>query len=116
MPKLSTQQVEQVALALGYGAATDLSLAQKDFSNSAITSIQSNLDDLTAIDNLIRSARQDSMALEVGGVKVDYRQHLCLLRRDGSDLLKSLSALTSVPILHNRYQGQGQSYSFRSLR
>ena len=62
--------------------------------------------DLEAIDTQLRAARADSMALEVGDLKVDYGKHVAHLRSEGSLILKRLESITGVPLRYNKYTGR----------
>lgn len=61
---------------------------------------------LNAIDVALTAARIDSMATAVGELKVNYAQHIGLLKAEGSRLLKELSNLTGLAVAYDRFSGQ----------
>ncbi len=78
--------------------------------------------ELTELDTLIAAALRDSMAIEVGDLKVNYDAHIAHLRGEASNKLRLLSVLTGLPLLFDRYSGRDLSatggntqYSLRRL-
>ena len=70
--------------------------------------------ELTTIKTQWRAARGDSMAVKVGELSVDYKQHLRILKTDGMRLENLLSKLTTVKIRASYWGGNSnrQSVSF----
>lgn len=60
---------------------------------------------LQAIDQAIAAATLDSMAVEVGSLKVDYARHLSLLKTEGSRLLKDLANVSGLSVAYDRFSG-----------
>jgi hypothetical protein len=101
MAQFSQTQQDQIRQVLGYPPQRfglilpDINL---DFPQTYVdrgTEILAELDD---INNRLKSARANNMALELDGIKVDYLQHRRLLKADYSALLIELSDLTNTPI------------------
>lgn len=68
--------------------------------------VLSLMEQLNTLDTAIAEATLDSMAVSVGDLKVDYQGHLKTLKRQGSDLLKTLSNLVGIPVYYDRFLGK----------
>lgn len=91
-----------IALQLGYPITTldpFLDLARATRASDLVAQ-------LDAIDSALASARLDSMASEVGELKVDYQRHISLLKSEGSRLLKELANLCGMIVAYDRFQGE----------
>lgn len=64
---------------------------------------------LNLIDLAISSAVNDSMAVKVGDLAVDYGKHIYLMKQEGTRLLKQLAILSSVPLYYDKYVGRHAS-------
>lgn len=72
--------------------------------NEALTLV--TMERLNNIDDAIASAVLDSMAVEVSGLKVDYKQHLATLKSEGSRLLAQLGYFVNRPVYYDRFAGK----------
>lgn len=61
--------------------------------------------ELTTIKTQWKAARGDSMAVKVGELTVDYKQHLRVLKTDGMRLENLLSQLTTVKLRASYWGG-----------
>lgn len=61
---------------------------------------------LVAIDTELEQNRKDSMALDVGGVKVDFNRNIAITKAEGTRLLRELSQLSDLPLKYDKYQGR----------
>lgn len=61
---------------------------------------------LTVIDSQIDTGLTDSMAVTVGELSVDFGRHIQLLKQEGSRILKTISAMSGIPIKYDRYLGR----------
>ncbi len=81
------------------------------------------LQDLQEIDEMLKNALRDSMAVEVGELTVNYGNHIAQLKNEGSTKLRELSVITGIPLLFDKYSGRGANdgngsrtvYSLRRL-
>lgn len=64
------------------------------------------LDKLTAIDSELEANRKDSMALDVGGVKVDFLKNMQITKAEGTRLLRALEQASGVPMKFDKYLGR----------
>lgn len=62
------------------------------------------MENINAVENALNSAVLDSMALQVGDLKVDYSAHISQLKNQGTILLIQLSKLTGLPIAFDKFQ------------
>ncbi|MFB2876840.1 hypothetical protein [Floridanema aerugineum] len=62
------------------------------------------MENINAVENALNSAVLDSMALQVGDLKVDYATHISQLKNQGTMLLIQLSQLTGLPIAFDKFQ------------
>lgn len=58
---------------------------------------------LAAIDAALSVSTLDSMAVEVGDLKVNYTRNIQLMKLEGSRLLKQLANLSGLPVLYDRF-------------
>jgi hypothetical protein len=77
-----------------------------DYSSDDLEALQVIIDKLVAIDEELETNRKDSMALDVGGVKVDFNRNIQITRQEGTRLLKELSQLSDIPIRYDKYLGR----------
>ena len=68
--------------------------------------LQVILDKLTAIDSELEINRKDSMALDVGGVKVDFLKNIQITKAEGTRLLRSLEQASGIPMKFDKYLGR----------
>ena len=71
-----------------------------------VEALQEIIDKLITLDAELETNRADSMALDVGGVKVDFNRNMQITKAEGSRLLRELSALADVPIKFDKYLGR----------
>lgn len=112
MPAIPRPVAESIAVALGYPDAPPftMSVIQSDNKVSAIVlRVGDLLDELEAIDLKLTAATQDSMAVDVGELKLAYPQHVKHLKSEGSRLLNELSIAVGVPVQYNRYRPSQKS-------
>lgn len=114
MPALTLSVAESVAAALGYPDAPPftMSVIRSDDKVAAIVSrVSAILNELSAIDLKLVAATQDSMAVDVGELKLSYAQHVKHLKSEGSRLLNELAIAVGVPVEYNRYRPSLKSRS-----
>lgn len=118
----SEQQKNELLVVLGYGIKPySQTQVLSDWLNELgtrsdlVSQITTLIETLTEIDEQLNSARSDSMAIAVGELKLDYRQHISHLKSEGSRLLRQLSALTEVAIKFDKYRGISPSSSASSI-
>lgn len=117
MPHLSQVQIEKIRYHCGYReieqmASTPLT---EEFSAEEVTQVQRLIDELADVDKALTAARTDSMAIAVGNLKVDYRQHVQHLKDEGTRVLEELAHLTDIHLHRNKYKSSGQQYSMSAL-
>lgn len=107
----------QIAYVLGYSARRFDSryypqpLQFPEFDSDARVLIVDLMAKLGVIDAELISNRADSMALDVGGVKVDFARNISITKQEGSRLLRELSIMTDIPVAHDRYLGRSPTDS-----
>lgn len=114
MPAITRSVAESIAVALGYpdAPAFTMSVIQADNKVSAIVlRVGDLLDELEAIDLKLTAATQDSMAVDVGELKLSYLQHVKHLKSEGSRLLNELAIAVGVPVEYNKYRPSQKSRS-----
>lgn len=106
---------QSLAYRLGWSArAFDLRynpapLQFPDYTEDDKAELQVIIDKLVAIDEELEQNRKDSMALDVGGVKVDFNRNIQITKHEGSRLLRELSQLSDIPIKFDKYLGRSPS-------
>lgn len=89
---------------LGYTLGTPVNVPE--FSSEQQLVILDVISRLDAIDAELEANRKDSMALDVGGVRVDFNRNIQITRAEGSRLLRLLSQLSGIPLAYDRYLGR----------
>lgn len=74
--------------------------------------IETALRDLSDIKNQLRLARQDSMAMSVGAIKLNYNSHVKHLHFDGIHTTDQLAKITSTPVLSYRFANLKRPVSY----
>jgi hypothetical protein len=77
-----------------------------EYTADDIEALQEIIDKLIALDLELETNRADSMALDVGGVKVDFNRNIQITKSEGSRLLKELSYLSDIPVKYDKYLGR----------
>lgn len=77
----------------------------RDWTPESITYIEELLAKIDTIDVLYDTALEDSMAVRVDTLHLDYSKHLALLAARGNSYLERLSAFSKIPIVYNRFTG-----------
>lgn len=98
---------EDILILLGYGAkyaeflpmVTNLPLAIGNRLDGLVTSLK-------AIDDALSVAPLDSMAVKVDKLELSYSQHITLMKKEASRMLKEISALVLLPVVYDRYAGR----------
>lgn len=85
---------------------TGLPVIIPEFTADDIEALQEIIDKLIALDLELETNRADSMALDVGGVKVDFNRNIQITKAEGSRLLRELAALSAIPIRFDKYLGR----------
>jgi hypothetical protein len=67
------------------------------------TAITSELRDVT---DQLKAAIQDSMAQDVGGLKVDFDAHIAQVKTEGTRLLLELAQVSGLPLRYDRFSGR----------
>ncbi len=80
-----------------------------EFTEDDVAYIQKILDKLTAIDEELEANRKDSMATDVGGIKIDFHKNIQITKSEGTRLLKELERITDIPLMYDKYLGRTQS-------
>jgi hypothetical protein len=79
----------------------------KEFAETYIDRALAILPLLTSIDKQLIEMLPDSMAVEVGELKLNYRQHKQLLLSQATALLNELAGLVGLQVAYNKYSGAG---------
>lgn len=114
MPAIPRPVAESIAAALGYPDAPQFTMntIQNENKMSAIVlRVGDLLDELESIDLKLTAATQDSMAVDVGELSLNYVQHVKHLKSEGSRLLNELAIAVGVPVQYNRYRPSQKSRS-----
>ncbi len=69
------------------------------------TRITKLLLEVTDIDTLLSEARVNSMAQQLGTMKLDFQYHIQSLKADASLKLAEMSRLSGIPVFFDRYSG-----------
>lgn len=78
-------------------------LAEPLLSPERMLRANSLMSQLDAIDSALTDARLMSDTVEVDKVKMNYVNHLAILKSEGSRLLQELSRLVGLPITYDKY-------------
>lgn len=126
MPTFTQPQQNKLKILLGYASVPHLLTTelQEDRSQEVIDHVLQLLDELTrpanesigdqgGIDAKLSAATGDSMARQVGSLRLNYSQHTAHLKSEGTRLLNELAAVLGVRMVYNKYGG-GASASKRS--
>ena len=103
---------QALAYRLGYSTRdlqytlTQSALQFPPYTVDDVEALQEIIDKLITLDAELETNRADSMALDVGGVKVDFNRNMQITKAEGSRLLRELSALADVPIKFDKYLGR----------
>jgi len=62
--------------------------------------------DLETIDGLLAEARANTMAINLGTMKLDFATHLAALKLEATNLLTELAQLSGIALFFNRYIGE----------
>jgi len=109
MTVLRDSKQQSVATQLGYPMdSPDIPVTPQ---NEAL--VLATMTRLNQVDDAIASAVLDSMAVEVSGLKVDYKQHLATLKAEGSILIAQLGYFVNRPVYYDRFAGK---YPFQAAR
>jgi hypothetical protein len=68
--------------------------------------MQTILSKLLLIDAELEQNRKDSMAIDVGGVKVDFNRNILITKAEGTRLLKELEQISGVTLKFDKYLGR----------
>jgi GTP:adenosylcobinamide-phosphate guanylyltransferase len=111
MATFTSSQKSQLKLVLGYASSPNLLTTELDedreqvFIDKAIAILA----DLASIDQQLIDARSDSMAKNVGSLRLSYTQHVAHLKSEGTRALTELSNVLGISIVHNKYRGASVS-------
>jgi hypothetical protein len=97
---------EAILYRLGYNASNSLDYSTNldlDFFSVTVSRFSNILTELENIDEKILLSLNDSMAMKVDDITVDYKQHYRHLLHEGHRLLGELSSLIAIPIKYDRY-------------
>ncbi|MBW4443089.1 MAG: hypothetical protein KME10_17985 [Plectolyngbya sp. WJT66-NPBG17] len=118
---LLDEQRDRLLRTLGYGLTPILLepqltqyLSPLESRPALVEEIGLLLDAIESLNGLLSAARTDSMAVEVGGIKIDYVQHVRHLKSEGSRLLRQLEALTGLPLKFDQFKGSAPRSSSNS--
>jgi hypothetical protein len=84
-------------------------LAIPDYTVDDQAYLQLIMNKLVVIDAELDTNRPDAMALDVGGIKVDFGKSLALSRQEGSRLLAELANTAAIPMKFDKYTGRSPS-------
>lgn len=76
--------------------------------------IEERVLELTTIDDALKQARLNSVADSIGDIRLQFRNHISLLKEEGSRILKEISNLSGIPLEFDRYRGKPRPMSFTS--
>jgi hypothetical protein len=76
-----------------------------NLSSDRLARVNEILLELDRVDALLAEARQNSMAKDLGTMKLDFTYHINSLKVDGSILLTELGQLCRLPVFYDRYLG-----------
>ncbi len=122
MPTFTADQQAKLRLVLGY--ASKSSLLTNDFQESRTQAVIDRalaiVDELTrpanpatedqgGIDAKLSAATSDSMAMQVGDLKLSYVQHVAHLNFEGSRLLCELGQILGIEPIYNKYKTTGKA-------
>lgn len=108
----------QVLSTLGYPGypswETHVYLPLDQMSAEAQARIDTLISELATIDTQIETALNDSMATQVGELKVDFNRQIALLKNEGTLKLQEISNLSGLELMFNKYTGARKNKSTRS--
>lgn len=107
MPTFTQDQQDQLRAVLGYASASSILTTElpQERSQPVIDRAIAILAELADIDQKLVEARADSMAKEVGQLKLSYSQHVRHLKSEGNRTLKELSNLLGIEVVYSKYGG-----------
>lgn len=103
----TTEQQENILFRLGYSEsnATDYeSNLEANYFAVRVARVDSIMSELAIVDEKILLSLDDSMALKVDSIEVDFQQHYKHLLVEGTKLLRELSNITGIPIFYDKYR------------
>lgn len=112
MPAITRSVAESIAVALGYPDAPKFTMSVIQDENKVdaiVLRVGDLLEEIEAIDLKLTAATQDSMAVEIGELKLSYLQHVKHLKSEGSRLLNELAIAVGVPVQYNKYRPDRKS-------
>ncbi len=105
--KIEIEVVDNVIILLGYPVDCRLEIRNKIMLSNLPPNISGQinryLELLAKIDSQLESALEESMAVKVGELNLNYPQHIAHLKSEGSRILKLIAHTLGLEVKLNKY-------------
>lgn len=111
MAQFDLDEANEIIRVLGYQVPYDRlysdQFEHREFPDTYVDRALAILPLLVSIDKQLIEMLPDSMAVEVGELKLNYRQHKKLLIEQAIGLLNELAGLVGLQVAYNKYAAAG---------
>lgn len=116
MAQFDVDDANEIIRTLGYQVPYDRlysdQFEHREFPETYIDRALAILPLLRSIDQQLIEMLPDSMAVEVGELKLSYSQHRRMLRSQATELLQELANLVGLQIARNKYRSGNPAVSY----
>jgi hypothetical protein len=116
MAQFDPDTIDEILRVLGYQEPYERilksTLVEQNFAETVIDRAEVILPQLAKIDQQLFNSLEDTMAIDVGELRLNYPQHYAMLRRQARSLLAELAHLVGMAVIYNKYGNGSASVSY----